>query len=331
MPTEPTDADSPRDPIERMAELKDRGKSPASASILNKWVQHAVTEVGVDEGRVGWLVASTVVVAALQRALDEDGESRFLLKGGNYLQHRMRWSGRPTKDIDGLVRGDIDHFVDALDESLRDSWGPLELTRTEIQVIDVPHKRVKPRRFHVQVGLRGQTWRNIQVEIAPDEGGAAGEHDVLPAPDLKFFGIPTPDQLFGIALRFQVAQKIHAGTDPHSPPERTNDRARDVVDLLLLRDLIAVEGAPSPAELRQACVAVFEARADEANAAGSPARVWPPTATAHPHWGTDYASASLKASLLLSLDEAVTALNEWIAEIDAASSETDAASSETAA
>jgi hypothetical protein len=73
---------------------------PASKNILNAWVNQAQPHVGLDTGGPGWLIASTVVVAALQRAIDEDGRARFLLKGGTYLQHRLSWSGRPTKDID---------------------------------------------------------------------------------------------------------------------------------------------------------------------------------------------------------------------------------------
>ena len=43
-------------------------------------------------------------------------------------------------------------------------------------------------------------------------------------------------------MRFQIAQKLHAVTDPHEPPDLINDRARDVVDLLLLRDLYRHNG-----------------------------------------------------------------------------------------
>ncbi|MEA2497123.1 MAG: hypothetical protein QOJ29_5034, partial [Thermoleophilaceae bacterium] len=80
------------------------------------------------------------VVAALQRAIDEEGRPRFLLKGGTYLQHRLSWSGRPTKDIDGMVRGDIDEFLAALDDALRLPWGPLALTRDAIEVINTPRQ-----------------------------------------------------------------------------------------------------------------------------------------------------------------------------------------------
>lgn len=319
MPADPTGATADRaDPLRRMAALKERGKEPRSASVLSSWIAKAQEAVGLEADRLSWLVASTVVVAVLQRALDEEGRARFLLKGGTYLQYRLNWSGRPTKDIDGLVRGDLDHFLDALDEVLRKPWGPLELRRSAVETIDVPGKLIKPRRFHVQVSLRGDVWRKVKIEISPDEAGAAGEQDVLRAPNLEHFGLESPGELLGIAMRFQIAQKIHACTDPHLPPDQKNERARDAVDLFLLRELVATEGTPSLTELRQACEAVFRARAEEAGRAGTPAREWPPTAVAHPHWATDYAGAAQKAGATLTLDEAIAELNRWIADIDAA-------------
>ncbi|MHB1802144.1 MAG: nucleotidyl transferase AbiEii/AbiGii toxin family protein [Actinomycetes bacterium] len=264
----PDDPAEPTGPLCRLSALPARGKPPHSASVLDRWVGQAQTLVGVEAARLSWLVASTVVVAALQRAVDEAGQTRFLLKGGTYLQHRLGWTGRPTKDVDGLIRGDLEEFLAVLDETLRLPWGPLALTRTAVEVIGIPGRRVKPRRFHVKVALKGEVWRSIKVEIAPDEGGAADQHDVLPAPALDHFGIPTPDQLFGIAVRYQVAQKLHACSDPHDPPDQRNDRARDIVDLLLLRDLLREDGGVSTADLRHACVALFAARAAEATAMG---------------------------------------------------------------
>lgn len=320
MPTDPAAAsnNTNQDSLERMAALKDRGKAPASARVLNRWVAQAQDATGLEAQRLSWLVATTVVVAALQRAVDEDGRSRFLLKGGTYLQYRLNWSGRPTKDVDGLVRGDIDHFLDALDDSLRPPWGPLELSRTAVEVINTPGKVIKPRRLFVLVSLRGEVWRRVKVEISPDEADAAAGHEVLAAPDLKHFGIPSPDHLVGIAMRFQVAQKLHASTDPHAPPDQVNDRARDVVDLLLLRELVEAEGTPSLAELHEACAAVFDARSTEARQLGRPARDWPPTLVAHPHWDNDYEHAAAGAGVSLPVAEAVSSINEWIRVIAAA-------------
>jgi hypothetical protein len=310
----------PRDgsALAAMANLPDRGKEPTSTRVLDGWVNQAQQKVGMDAGRLGWLIASTVVVAALQRAVDESGRSLFLLKGGTYLQHRMSWAGRPTKDVDGLVRGDMGAFLDVLDQTLRLPWGPLTLTRSEPEVIATPARVVKPRRFDVRVSLRGQVWRRIQVEVSPDEAGAGDEQDVLQAPGLGHFGLPNPDFLLGIALRYQIAQKIHACTDPHDPPGARNDRARDVVDLLLLRDLTALEEAPTHADLREACTALFVARAADARILSREERGWPPRVVAHPHWSNDYEKAARAAGIGRPLGQAVDDVNAWIALIEAA-------------
>ena len=257
--------------------LKPKKGPPGSARILDAWVNQAQGQVGLgaDGGRFGWLVASTVVVAALQRAVDASGSSLFLLKGGTLLQHRLGLASRATKDVDGLIRGDLDAFVAKLDESLGLPWGPLTLSRTAIEVIETPTRVIKPRRFNVLVALRGQTWRRIQVEIAPDEGGAGSESEAFLPPSLQGFGLPEPEKLVGLALRFQIAQKFHACSDPHDPPAAINDCARDIVDLLLLQELTTTDGAPTLADLRNACEAIFATRASEASHLGQEPRVWP--------------------------------------------------------
>ena len=305
-------------PLQRLDHLPDRGKEPNSARTLDARIIQAQERVGVDHGRLGWLVASTVVVAALQRAVDESDAPRFLLKGGNYLQHRLDWAGRSTKDVDGIVRGDIDGFLDALDRSLREPWGPLRLSRTETEVIQTPTRVLRPRRFDVKVSLRGVVWRSVKVEISPDEAGIGDHPFVFATPSLSHFGLPSPDALVGIALRFQIAQKLHACTDPHDPPHAVNDRPRDLVDLLLLRDLLASDTATTDADLRAAGQAVFDTRAAEAEQLGLVARHWPPAVQSHPHWPDDYARAAGDAGLTVTLDDAIAELNDWIGKLDAA-------------
>lgn len=303
-----------------LSDLKPKTGPPGSARILDAWVNQAQGQLGLgaDGGRLGWLVASTVVVAALQRAVDESGSSLFLLKGGTLLQHRLGLASRATKDVDGLIRGDLDAFVGKLDETLDLPWGPLILSRTAIEVIETPTRIIKPRRFHVLVGLRGQTWRRIQVEIAPDEGGAGSESEAFLPPSLHGFGLPEPEQLVGLALRFQIAQKLHACSDPHDPPVAINDRARDIVDLLLLQELTTTDGAPTLVELRGACEAIFTTRASDASHLGQEPRTWPCVVVAHPHWANDYARAATSAGVAVSLDDGVTTVNAWVSQIAAA-------------
>jgi len=160
------------------------------------------------------------------------------------------------------------------------------------------------------------TWRRIQFEVSADEAGIGSEFEAIEPPPLKAFGLPDPEALVGIAMRFQIAQKLHAVSDAHEPPDSINDRARDVVDLLLLRDPAAATGSPTLLEIRPAGVAVFEARADEAEQFGLPSRSWPPTVIGHHHWGDDFARAAGSAGIELSLVEAVAEANAWIATID---------------
>ena len=63
-------------------DLPDKLRPAPSARSLNTWVRDAVRLTGARERRVGWILASTVVIAALQRALGHDGKPLFLAKGG---------------------------------------------------------------------------------------------------------------------------------------------------------------------------------------------------------------------------------------------------------
>jgi hypothetical protein len=300
--------------------LKPRTKQPISARVLNLWIAQAEGQLGDEAkgGRLGWLVASSVAITAVQRAIDVSGRPLFLLKGGTLLQHRLNATARATKDVDGLIRGDLDEFLLTLEGALAEPWGPLTLRRGEVEVVNVPTKIIKPRRFDISLDLRGVTWRRIQFEVSSDEAGIGEEYEAIEPPPLGGFGLPDGAALVGIAMRFQIAQKLHAVTDPHEPPDSFNDRARDVVDLLLLRDLVAITGSPTLLEIRAAAVAVFEARTEEATKLGRPARAWPPAVTAHHHWGTDYARAASSGGIDLSLAACVAEANAWIKIIDGA-------------
>lgn len=302
-----------------LGRLKPKEKAPGSARILNAWITQAQDSLGSAGPRLGWLVAATVVSAALQRAVDASGAPLFLLKGGTMLQYRLPGMSRTTSDIDGLVRGDLDAFLTELDLVLGEPWGPLTLVRGEVETIAVPHRLVNPCRFDVAVLLNGVTWRRVQVEVAPDEGQAGATAEQIASPSLAGFGLPTPERLASLSLRYQIAQKIHAVTDPHDPPTIVNDRARDVVDLLLLRNLADSTGQPFLGDIRAAVEDVFAVRATEAAATGGSPRAWPTQVTAHSHWAPSFARAAESAGLAISLAEAVGQANAWLARIEHAS------------
>lgn len=300
----------------RLGELKPRGKEPRSRSVLESWIARAEQEIDpARSGRLAWLISTTVCSAKLQSVLDSQGRSRFALKGGTLMQHRLGLAARATKDLDGMVRGDIEDFMEAFDSSLDEDWGPISFQRSEVEVIRTPAKSVKPRRFDLLLIVRGQTWRKVQIEISPSEGRADESFDLLPAPALDAFGIPTPDHLVGLALSYQIAQKVHGATDPHDPPTFVNRRARDVVDLLLLKELVESAGSPSVEEIKAAMADIFDSRAEEARLLGRPARTLPAKVISYPHWEADYTEAADGASVQIPMDEAIGKINDWLYEL----------------
>lgn len=135
--------------------LKPRSKQPASVRVLNTWIAQAEGELGDEAkgGRLGWLIASSVAIAAVQRAIDAEGRHLFLLKGGTLLQHRLNTTARSTKDVDGLIRGDLDAFILALEEALDEPWGPLTLRRGEVEIVNVSGHRSSTR-FPIRTSRR---------------------------------------------------------------------------------------------------------------------------------------------------------------------------------
>ena len=69
--------------------LKPKTKEPVSTKVPNPWIAQAEGKLGDEArgGRLGWLIASSVAIAAVQRAIDTEGRHLFLLKGGTLLQH----------------------------------------------------------------------------------------------------------------------------------------------------------------------------------------------------------------------------------------------------
>lgn len=108
---------------------------------------------------------------------------------------------------------------------------------------------------------------------------------------------------------------MHGATDPHDPPSFVNRRARDVVDLLLLKELAEGTGDPDRDEIRAAIVDIFESRAEEAKLLGRPVRTLPAKVSAYPHWEADYAEAANGASVEVPMEEAIDRINSWLCEL----------------
>lgn len=295
------------------ADLPEKDRTPRSARMLDAWVRDAQTHIESRGNRVGWLLASTIVAASLQREL-EAGTPVFLLKGGMFIERALNLKARATKDLDALYRGEAANLEDQIDRALAEPWGEIQLSRTAIETIDNAVRVVKPRRFKVQLDIRGVRWRSIKVEIAFSEGHISEHAERIASPSTGFFGITRPDDLATISMAYQVAQKLHACSDPHDPPAFRNDRVRDIVDLVLIRDAFYPRQT-GLVELKAAAEDIFSARAHEARELGLDSRSWPPTIEANELWASNWETPAADAGLDLSLAEALVEVNLWVEQI----------------
>lgn len=100
----------------------------------------------------------------------------------------------------------------------------------------------------------GRVQRYVGVAVTVEILGA--EHDpAQPAEldSLTALGPPRPDPVPCITIRWQLAQKVHACTDPLDGMT-PNDRARDLPEILILAALVTDDHLPS---VSLACRAVF--------------------------------------------------------------------------
>lgn len=109
-----------------------------------------------------------------------------------------------------------------------------------------------------------------------------------------------------ISLRYQVAQKIHACTDPLDG-QQVNTRARDLVDLQLLAQLVDVGDLTS---VNRACREILDGRARHS---------WPPEVVVPDVWPSIYGAARVGIDdVAATIELAAEWLREFITRIDEA-------------
>ncbi|MDR1077455.1 MAG: nucleotidyl transferase AbiEii/AbiGii toxin family protein [Propionibacteriaceae bacterium] len=299
-------------------DLPEEDRPSPSARQLDQWVRDARELTGGAEQRIGWVLSSTIVIAALQRVLDANQCPLFLIKGGLYLELQLGLGARTTKDVDMLFRGTAEDFEIALKRALTEPWGPFLLQATALKRVEKAQRLTKPYRFDIKLVTKGATWRRVRIEVSFPEGHIAEHATLIPTPRMtSFFGVESPEEIIGITMDYQVAQKTHASTDPDIPPDIVNDRVRDIVDLVLIKENFYTNDDSPSSMLKAACLDVFNARAEEAVAIGAPPRPWPPTFVANARWAEAYPGLAESVGMTHTLAEAIAIVQGWIDAIDA--------------
>jgi hypothetical protein len=246
-------------------------KPPLNVQVLQRWVGDLARQDGIAPARLQRWISFMVVAGLLDGARDDNLEPLFVLKGGAAMELRLGLRARATRDFDATFRDAVLNMVEALDTALRRGHGDFTASRTELE----PIAYTGAQRVDIKLAYRGRSWATVQLEIAIAEGEAGREIDRLPGKPLDALGIQGPKVVPCVSVRYQIAQKLHACTE--SPADgRSNDRFRDLIDLLLLEELI---GEDDWGGLRAACEEIFALR---------DAHRWPPIVTVFDGWINTY-------------------------------------------
>jgi len=284
-----------------MAEV--RRKVPHSTKVIERWVNDYAREKGVAVNRLQRWIWFMLVLAALDRARDEQGEPLFLLKGGAAMELRLQLEARTTKDIDTVFRESMESMLERLDAALQEGWGDFTFERTAPEAIKETHSV----RLAIKLSYRGKRWGTVPLEVAPAEGGSGDDVETLDAIGIGQFGLDGPDRVPCLGVRYQIAQKVHACSEPPLEGKDENPRFHDLIDLIFLRDLVAADGWPA---VRRACVDTFESRAKH---------TWPPELVVYASWPAAFAALSTDQGFgITDVEEAARQVREMITRIDAA-------------
>lgn len=279
-----------------------KDKPPHSVRVLHSWIAAYARETSQLPERVMRSVSYMIISTALDRARDNDGKALFPVKGGVMIELRAGLRARATRDLDAVFRADFRTWLDWLDRAISEPVGDFAITRAEPERVG----QTNTQRLQLLIDYRGRRWAQVPLEIAPTESSDVLEVEYVKPLRISQLGLPEPESVAVVGIRYQIAQKLHACTERfRAGPE--NDRFRDLIDLLLLRDML---GEADLQSVREACVRIFEARNKQ---------LWPPAVTVYESWRAPYRKMAREEGFgVQEVDDAALLVTEMIAQIDAA-------------
>lgn len=277
-------------------------KPPHNVRVLHRWIGEYARAHGQAESRLKRTIDYMLVALALDRARDDAGQRMFAIKGGVSMELRLPRAARTTQDLDAVFLGAFEAWLETLDDVLEEPVADFLFSRGEPERIG----RTRTMRLTIHVDYRGRRWGTVLLEVAPAEAIHVLDVDEIPPFDIGQFGLPTLERTAVVGLPYLVAQKLHACTE--SLAGRDNPRVRDLVDLLLARELLDDQDLP---RVREACVAIFE---------GRDTHTWPPALSGPPSWEAAYARLASEHAppAAADLDEALAQVRRFIEAIDRA-------------
>jgi hypothetical protein len=217
---------------------------------LERRITAIACERGTSAARLRRLVGFAVLCEAFAEAVARGIIPIFFVKGGVAIELRLGLLARAPRDLDIGLCARPDELLSLFDVALDVGFGDFCL-----------HRRGEVRSLEngvlalvVAVEYFGRPWATVKVDLA--SAMPACETDSVPPIALAELGLQSSRSVSCLAIPAQIAQRIHALTEPE-PRGRPNPRARDVLDILLLVQRLEVDNAA----VLTACEHVFTERA----------------------------------------------------------------------
>ncbi|HET6247811.1 MAG TPA: nucleotidyl transferase AbiEii/AbiGii toxin family protein, partial [Tepidisphaeraceae bacterium] len=196
-----------------------------------------------------------LVIERLLARLFATQDPPWLLKGGYAMELRYRPRARTTRDIDlscaTVGETALAIRLKAVREQLQTAAaidpGDYLTFLVEAPATELTGAPQGGARFPCEVLLAGKMYGRFHIDVGfGDEMGSRPE--TLVGEDLLSFAGIAPGQVLAISKAQQFAEKVHAYTFPWT--NRTNTRAKDLVDLIILIEVGAVAATEAAAAVR---------------------------------------------------------------------------------
>lgn len=275
-------------------------KRPLSCVNLNKAIIR-VAGIG-DPVRLSRAIANVIIGQILPEGVIKGGSSLMFRYGPEFTRY--------TRDIDAARSIGLNEYLDRLAHALAMGWNGFS---GKVVAVPPPHPQGVPAAYvmvpyDVKLDYMGKPWQTVRVEVGHNEIGDADDYELFLPTDLgdafEQLGFPRPRPLRVMRLAYQVAQKLHAVSEPGS------ERAHDLIDL----QLMALRSSLDFGEIHEKCIRLFAYRKRQ---------TWPPVITQGINWDTAYTNALRTiqdaSELFPTVSEAVIWVNNLIAAIDSSS------------
>lgn len=269
--------------------------APNSKPNLDKAIQRFAGDI-VKANELRNLMANAIVAQMLGKGV---------VKGGSGLKFRYGSEmTRVTLDLDTAWKSSLEEFIKDLKQKLQIGWNGFSGI---IKILKQATPRGIPFDYvmqpcEVKLSYLGRPWYTVQLEIGHNEIGDADIFDSVEMPEIlrelfEFLAMEKPGVIPVMRLEYQIAQKLHGVSAPHSK------RAHDLIDL----QLISANGNVDLEIAVDICRKLFRYRK---------VHTWPPIVEKGDSWDRVYDEQKGALPVLPTVDEAIKWVNDLIEKIN---------------